>query len=107
MSVKDINKDQFQKEVIENKGIVLVDFYADWCGPCQIMTPLIDELSEEMKDVSFVKVNVDENGSLASEYSVSSIPSFYIFKDGKVVSQFLGVKSKEDITNEINKVNKD
>ena len=107
MSAKDINSDEFKKEVIEQKGIVFVDFYANWCGPCKIMSPMLDELSEEMKDVNFVKVDVDKNGSLASVYSISSIPSFHIFKDGKVVSQFVGVKSKEDTIEEINKVKKD
>ncbi len=107
MSVKDINSDEFKKEVIKHKGVVLVDFYAKWCGPCQIMAPIIDNLSEEIKDVNFVKVDVDENGDLASEHSISSIPSFYIFKDGKVTSQLLGVKSKEDMIEEINKVKKD
>lgn len=93
----------FQKEVLEHKGAVLVDFYADWCGPCKITSPIIDELSKEIPEVKFVKINVDENQETASQYSIFSIPSFLIFKDGKVVRQFVGAQSKEGFEEEIKK----
>lgn len=104
MAVVQATKDTFQKEVVEQKGIVMVDFYADWCGPCKVAAPIIDELAEEMKDVKFVKVNVDENQELAGEYSVFSIPTFLVFQDGSVKNQFVGAHSKEGFEEEIKKV---
>lgn len=101
MSVSHVNKQDFQKSVIEHKGVVLVDFYADWCGPCKFVAPIIDELAKEMTNVSFVKVNVDENQDLAGEYSVFSIPTFLVFKDGKVVDQFVGAQSKDQFKNKL------
>ncbi len=103
MAVTQITKDQFQKEVLDYKGAVFVDFYADWCGPCKLTAPIIDELSDELKNVKFVKVNVDENPDLASVYSVFSIPTFMVFKDGKTVNQFVGAMGKEAFLSEIKK----
>lgn len=100
------DKNSFQKEVIEAKGVVMVDFYADWCGPCRMTAPVIDELSNEKTDVKFVKVNVDENPDLAGQYQVFSIPTFIIFKNGKPVHQFVGAMGKEGFLEEIEKVNK-
>jgi len=94
----------FKKEVVESEGVILVDFYAEWCGPCKMTSPIIDELSNEMPDVKFVKINVDENQDLASEYSVFSIPTFLIFKGGKVVDQFVGAQSKDNFKQHIKKV---
>lgn len=102
--VKSVNNESFKTEVLGGDGTVLVDFYADWCGPCKMTTPIIEEISEELKDIRFVKVNVDENQEIASEYSVFSIPTFIIFKNGKVVSQFVGAQPKEAFLKEINKV---
>ncbi len=99
-----VTKDSFQKEVIKHKGVVFVDFYADWCGPCRMTAPIIEELSKELKKVKFVKVNVDQNQELASSYSIFSIPSFLIFNNGQIVSQFTGAMSKERLLEEINKV---
>lgn len=103
MAVLQINKDQFKKEVLDYKGVVFVDFYADWCGPCKVTGPVIDAISNEIKNVKFVKVNVDENSDLAAEYSVFSIPTFYVFKDGKTVSQLVGAMGKEAFLAEIKK----
>lgn len=103
MTVIHGDKNSFQKEVLEQKGVTLVDFYAEWCGPCKMTGPILDELSAEMKDVKIVKINVDENPDLASLYSVLSIPTFLIFKDGKVVNQFMGAMGKEGFINELNK----
>lgn len=104
MAVLTTNKDNFQKDVINDKGVIIVDFYAEWCGPCKLTGPIIDELANEMKNVKFVKVNVDENPDLASQYSVFSIPTFFIFKEGQVVNQFVGAMGKEGFLQEINKV---
>ena len=80
------------------EGIVIVDFFADWCGPCKMLAPIFEELEEEMKDkVKFFKVNVDESGELASKFSVFSIPTMIIFKEGKDVSTEVGFLPKEKI----------
>lgn len=101
--VQQLSQNEFKKEVLEHKGMVFVDFYADWCGPCKMTSPVIDELSNEKKEIKFVKVNVDENQQLAGEYSVFSIPTFLIFKNGKVVSSFVGAMGKEGFVEEIQK----
>jgi len=101
--VSKVTQDNFKSEVLDYKGTVFVDFYADWCGPCKVTSPLIDEISEEKKDMKFVKVDVDQNSNLASQYSVFSIPTFIIFKDGKVVNQFVGAMGKEAFLEEIKK----
>ncbi|MBN1069035.1 thioredoxin [Clostridium botulinum] len=93
---KILNVNEFDDAIKE--GIVIVDFFADWCGPCKMLTPIFEELEEEMKDkVKFFKVNVDESGELASKFSVFSIPTMIIFKDGKDVSTEVGFLPKEKI----------
>jgi len=104
MAVINASKDNFETEVLKNKGFVLVDFYATWCGPCKMTGPIIEQLSEEIKTVKFVKVDVDKNQELSSQYQIFSIPTFLIFKDGQVVNQFVGAISKEGFLAEINKV---
>lgn len=93
----------FRKDVLEKKGLVFVDFYAEWCGPCKLTSPIIHELSDEIKNMSFIEIDVDQNQDLAGQYSVFSIPTFMIFKDGKVISQFVGAMGKEGFLGEINK----
>ncbi len=104
MATIDVNNDDFQKEVIDHKGVVLVDFHAEWCGPCKVTEPIIEGLSESMKDVKFVKVDVDANQDTAGKYSIFSIPTFLIFKNGELKNQFVGAQSKDNFINEINKV---
>lgn len=103
MAVNTADKTSFKKEVLDHKGAVLVDFYADWCGPCKLTSPIIEELSESTKDMKFIKVDVDANPEISSQYQVFSIPTFIIFKDGKVVSQFVGAMGKEGFESEISK----
>ena len=92
-----INQDSFQKEVLEFKGKVLVDFWASWCGPCQMLGPIIDEIGDEYKDkIKIVKIDVDENQNLALQYNISSIPAVLIFDDGKVVGTIIGFHQKQD-----------
>lgn len=106
MSVLNLTKDDFKKEALDNKGVVFVDFYAEWCSPCKMVGPIIEELSEnkEYKDkVKFVKVNVESSQELASQYNIFSIPTFIIFKQGKPTHQFVGALSKEGFIEEIKK----
>lgn len=94
----------FKQDILDKKGLMFVDFFAEWCGPCKMTGPVIEQLSEDHKDISFYKINVDENGELASQYSVFSIPTFIIFKDGQIVSQFSGAMGKEGFEEELRKV---
>jgi len=92
-----VNQDSFQKEVLEFKGKVLVDFWASWCGPCQMLGPIIDEIGDEYKDkVKVVKIDVDENQNLALQYNISSIPAVLIFDQGKVIETIIGFHQKQD-----------
>ena len=94
--VTELNKDTFEDFVKE--GTVLVDFYADWCGPCKVMSPIIDTIAEEVGDRAKVgKVNVDGNIELSEKFEVQSIPTIIVFKDGKEVNKFLGVTDKDVI----------
>ena len=101
MAVINVALDNFQTEVLDHKGIVFVDFFAEWCGPCKITGPIIDQLAQENKNVKFVKVDVDKNPELTSKYQVFSIPTFVIFKNGKTIAQFVGAHSKEGFEQEI------
>ena len=95
----------FEGEVINSEKPVLVDFWAPWCGPCQVMGPIMEELSAEMGDkIKIGKLNVDENGEVAQKYGIMSIPSLKVFKGGKVVKEFTGVQSKETLKEELNKI---
>ncbi len=95
----------FDQEVLQRDKLVLVDFWAPWCGPCQIMGPILEELSAEVKDsVTVGKLNVDENPGAASQYGVMSIPTIKIFKGGKVVKEFIGVQQKDALKAELAKL---
>ncbi len=94
MSVIKINKDNFQNEVKNSDKPILLDFYADWCGPCRIVSPIVDEIAEERKDS---KINVDQERELAEAFGVYSIPTLVIIKDGKIVNQAVGARPKEQI----------
>jgi thioredoxin 1 len=90
------NSQQFEQQVLNSTHPVFVDFWAEWCGPCRSVSPVVEELSGEYDGkVDFVKVNVDENGELAQKYNVFSIPTLAIFKNGEVVSQKVGASTKE------------
>ena len=97
MSVINLTTENFEEEVLNAKKPVLVDFWATWCGPCQTMGPVVDELAQELTDVKVGKVNVDEQMALAREYKVMSIPTFLVFKDGKVTERTLGVQEKSEL----------
>ena len=98
MSVTELNKDNFEKEVMEANVPVLIDFWASWCGPCRMMSPVIDKISEEMGDkLKVCKVNVDENHELAKKYEIMTIPAFIVIKNGAESGRTIGVQPKEDI----------
>ncbi len=102
MSVKQISDATFNNEI--EAGIVLVDFWAPWCGPCKIIAPILDELSAEIGDAAkIVKINVDDNPESASKYNVMSIPTLLVFKDGQLVDQLVGVQPKEKLKAVIDK----
>lgn len=102
MDIKEIkDSEQFKEEVINQSGTVLIDFYAEWCMPCKMMSPVIEELAKEYDEVKFVKINVDENEDLAIEYNVVSIPTLVVMKNGEVTKTFVGVTSKSDILKEL------
>lgn len=96
MSVLNINKDNF-KLVRNSDMTVLLDFYADWCGPCRMMSPIVDKIAEERRDVIVGKINVDREQDLAGEFGVMSIPTLVVIKDGKVVSKSSGARPKAQI----------
>ena len=95
--VKKINNTEFENEVLNGKGIALVDLFTDWCMPCQMIAPIIEEISNEKAEVNFFKVNVDETPEVAIKYGVSSIPTLLIFKDGELVNKAVGAYPKESI----------
>ena len=97
MSVIRINKDNFQNEVINSKSPVLLDFYADWCGPCRMICPIVEEIAEERAYIKVGKINVDEESELASKFGIYSIPARVVKKDGKIVNQAVGAKPKAQI----------
>lgn len=92
-----IKKEDFQKEVLESDVPVLVDFYATWCGPCKMLSPVIDQISKENTDIKIFKVDVDEERELASEYGVMSIPTLIVFKNGEETKRATGVRPKHEI----------
>lgn len=97
MSITTITKENIQKEVLESEKPVLLDFWASWCGPCRMISPLVDEIAAENDAVKVGKINVDEQRELASAFNIMSIPTLVVMKNGKVVNQSVGVRPKQQI----------
>lgn len=101
---KQINDNNFESEVLQNAGVVVVDFYADWCMPCKMLAPVIEEIEGELKEAKFVKINVDDSPVTANTYRVASIPTIKIFKNGELKDSKVGFNPKEVIKEAIEEV---
>ena len=102
MSITTVTIDNFQQEVVESDKIVLVDFWAPWCGPCRNLSPVIDEIAEERADIKVGKVNIDENKDLARQFKVMAIPTILVFKNGEEVNRGVGPENKEEVLELLN-----
>tara|TARA_A100001011_G_scaffold76676_1_gene78949 strand:+ start:1494 stop:1832 length:339 start_codon:yes stop_codon:yes gene_type:complete len=104
----DVNEENFDSIVMNSDKPVLVDFWAEWCGPCKMLTPTIEALAKEYKDTSsIVKINVDDSPAIATKYGIRSIPSILLFKSGDVVEQRVGAVSKDELAGMLDKIIKD
>lgn len=99
MALLHITKDNFEQEVLKSEKVVLLDFFATWCGPCRMVGPILEEIAAERDDIKVVKIDVDQEPELASQFGVSSIPLLVVMKDGKTVNQALGARPKNQILN--------
>ena len=102
MEVLKITADDFKKEVLEESKTVVIDFYADWCGPCKMLAPVLEEIAKENTNTKFVKINVDDAQDLAMEYNVMSIPTLVVIKNGKEVNRVVGLVNKSELMGIIN-----
>lgn len=102
MSVLKLTGENFEEEVLKNEGTVLVDFYADWCGPCRMMAPIIENIGRELEGkITVAKINIDDNQDIAMKYQIMSIPTMIIFKNGEPRKTFVGVRDKDEIMKEL------
>ena len=97
MSVININKNNFQEAVMHSEKLVLLDFWASWCGPCRMVSPIVDEIAAERSDIKVGKINVDQEPELAAQFGVMSIPTLVVMKNGKVINQAVGARPKAQI----------
>ena len=97
MSVENIDNESFEEEVLNSQKDVLIDFYADWCGPCQMLAPIVEEVANENKNIKVCRINVDDNQELAMKYEVMSIPTLVVIKEGKEIKRKIGLISKDEI----------
>lgn len=97
MSAINVTKNNFENEVLKSDKKVLVDFWAPWCGPCRMVVPIVEEIADERSDIKVCKINVDEEGDLASQFGIMSIPTLMVFENGKVINTATGARPKDDI----------
>lgn len=101
--VKQVSEQDFNNEVLKENGVVVVDFWATWCGPCKMIAPIIEDLSAQLGDVKFVKLDVDKNPSIANDFKITTIPTLKMFKNGEVVDTVVGFRPKDDLEDTIKK----
>ena len=99
--IKKLDNQNFENEILEFKGTALVDFYADWCGPCKMIDPIVEEIAEEYSDIKIGKINVDNAPQIAIKYNVISIPTLIVFKDGKEYDRIVGYTGKDSILSKL------
>lgn len=97
MAILHVNESEFDREVLQDSGTVLVDFWATWCGPCRMLAPILEELSGQHPELKIVKVDVDENRDLALQYGIESIPTLLVFRNGQLVNRSVGLVSQPEI----------
>ncbi len=97
MEIKVLEEKDFKNIILNEKGKVLVDFYADWCGPCKMLSPVVEEVAGEKEDVSFYKINVDNAEDISREYGVMSIPTLILFENGNLINKSVGLLSKDEL----------
>jgi len=101
--LKELTDDNFQQEVMEDSGVVLVDFYAQWCGPCKVLAKTVEELSDEYGDSAKIcKADIEVNSSAVKDLNINGVPFVAVFKDGKMLNKYVGLRSKEDLQKDIN-----
>ena len=100
----ELNSENFNKEVLESQKPVIVDFWAEWCGPCKMISPIFEELSKEMAEIKFTKVDVDSNQDIAGKFSVRSIPTLVVFKNGEEADRIVGAMGKDDLKKRIKEI---
>lgn len=103
--VKHINDHEFKREVLQTEGVVVVDFFATWCGPCKMLAPVLEEVQTEMKNVKVVKIDIDENPEVAAEYGVKMVPTIKVFKNGDAIHTSMGFQPKTALISMIEKAN--
>lgn len=92
-----VNVNNFKQEVLESNKPVLLDFFASWCGPCKMLSPIIDEIAEEREDINVVKIDIDKQPELAAQFGVMSVPSLFVIKEGQIANRAMGVRPKQQI----------
>ena len=105
--IKHIKDNEYESEVINKEGVVLVDFYANWCGPCMMLSPILEDIGNSRSGYNIVKVNVDECPEATNLLGIDTIPTLVIYKNGKILSKHVGLMSREEITYELDKVEED
>lgn len=99
MDILKVTSENFEEEVLKSEKVVLVDFYADWCGPCKMLSPVMEEIAQENEDIKVVKINIDNQRDLALDYDVMSIPTVVAIKNGQEIDRIVGVADKSEILN--------